>query len=154
MPVNDVTRALESSAPISREEVLGWMSAPDLLTRALVYRLTAKAWDRIRPELTQDQQCSFMAAYLIECIRANVRDDDWIHSGFEAAWELAAWLKHLATMPQTAKGIQSVAVQLKDLCTSALTTRRAIGSNAARWSTSSSTRHCAIVSDRGRVIPN
>jgi hypothetical protein len=36
-----------------------------------------------------------MADYLIECLLLNPESDDFLHSGFDAAHEIAAWLKHL-----------------------------------------------------------
>jgi hypothetical protein len=91
----EVREALESSAPIPRERVRQWMGASDLETRALVYKITDKGWCRIAPELTAEEQCEFMARYLIDCIEADRQDREIVHSGFEAAWEFAGWLKHL-----------------------------------------------------------
>ena len=83
--------------------MLAWMSEHDLETRAAVYQLTDEAWSRISPELSMEQQCSFMPDYLLDCIVANVQEQEPVHSGFEAAWEFSAWLKHLHNMPNTDK---------------------------------------------------
>jgi hypothetical protein len=91
----EVLEALQSSETIPREDVRRWMKDDDLETLALVYDLTNKAWSRITPELSGDEQCAFMTQYLIECITIDRKDGDYVHSGFEAAWEFAAWLKHL-----------------------------------------------------------
>jgi len=94
----EVLEAEQSASPIPRELVLRWMADPDLETRALVYRLTRKGWSRITPELNADEQCSFMARYLLDCMNTDPRGEENIHSGFEAAWEFASWLKHLRTL--------------------------------------------------------
>ena len=46
-------------------------SSVHLMTRSRVFHLTASAWSRIQPELTMDEQCEFMADYLLECIPSN-----------------------------------------------------------------------------------
>ena len=53
------------------------------------------AWDRIRPEPTMDEQCAFMAEYLLDCLVRDSAPDDFIHGGFESGSAIAAWLKHL-----------------------------------------------------------
>ena len=106
---------MRSEGPIDRARVLNWMTQPDLETRALVYSLTDNAWSRITPELTMEQQCSFMQKYLLDAVGANRRDEECIHSGFEAAWELAAWLKHLYCLPKTEKIIARVVADLEQL---------------------------------------
>lgn len=60
-----------------------------------MYLLTSKAWYRIQPELTKEEPCYFMLKYLIDCMREDHEDSEFIHSGFEAADEFARWLKHL-----------------------------------------------------------
>ena len=96
-----VLTAMHANEVISRDQVIAWMANPNIETRAAVYRLTNVAWDRIRPEIPGHQQCGFMLEYLIDCIRANREAGDYVHSGFEAAWELAAWLKHLHLRGET-----------------------------------------------------
>jgi hypothetical protein len=71
------------------------MGDGDLRTRGAVYHLTAQAWERIVPELSMSEQCSFMAGYLFDCLILNPKSEDYVYGGFEAAWELASWLKHL-----------------------------------------------------------
>lgn len=111
----EVLDALRSHGAIARADVLRWMSDSDLETRALVYRLTDEAWSRITPELSMKEQCAFMGKYLLECIAANRTDEDHIHSGFEAAWELAAWLKHLEPMEGSEKMIREVVRDLEQV---------------------------------------
>ena len=80
---------------ILRDQVVGWMAATDLQTRAIVYALTERAWSRIQPPISGAVQCKFMASYLVDCIEKNPEGNDYLHGGFEAAYEFAAWLKHL-----------------------------------------------------------
>src|SRR5713226_4791810 len=89
------------------------MQDPDLETRALVYELTDRHWSRISPELSMNEQCSFMSRYLLDCLAANRQDEEHVHSGFEAAWELASWLKHLRTLEGTEKVIERVVRDLE-----------------------------------------
>lgn len=90
-----VLRALRSDGAIPRDQVQAWMSVEDLPTRAAVYALTEQAWSRIRPSIPGEIQCPFMASYLLACIEQNPKGGEHLHSGFEAAYEFAAWLKHL-----------------------------------------------------------
>jgi hypothetical protein len=115
----EVLQALGSDGNILRSDVLRWMSDRDLETRALVYELTRNAWSRITPELSMNEQCSFMGEYLLECIAANRQNEDHIHSGFEAAWELAAWLKHLQPIKAAEPVIRKVVRDLENLYRSA-----------------------------------
>jgi len=117
--MNDVTLevldALGSEEPIARKSVLRWITERDLETRALVYRLTNIGWSRIHPEISMSEQCHFMAEYLFDCIALNSNGNDAIHSGFEAAWEFAAWLKHLDKVAQTDSLIADIVSDLEAL---------------------------------------
>ena len=64
MPVANVIEALKGEGPISKDWILAWMDEPDIRTRGAVYELTRRAWSRITPELSMQEQCSFMADYL------------------------------------------------------------------------------------------
>jgi len=109
--------ALHESTEIARATVQVWMSATDLRIRAETYVLTGKAWDRITPELSGEQQCTFTAGYLLDCVERDVRDDDYIHNGFEAAWELARWIKHVVNIPGIERFVTSVVSRLEELFT-------------------------------------
>jgi len=91
----EVEVVISGTGPISRSQYDRWILG-DLSTRARVYALTSSHWSRIRPEPTGAQHCRFMADYLIECLIRDPEGDDFVHGGFEAAREIAAWLKHLA----------------------------------------------------------
>jgi len=116
-PSHEALLALRGSGPISREDLRRWMNA-DVETKAIVYVLTDKAWSRIEPELSLSEQCTFMRDYLCECLVAGCstgETGDYVHSGFEAAWELAAWLKHLAHIEGTSAIIKGVAAKLGEI---------------------------------------
>ena len=94
---DEVEVALSGTGTIARAEYQRWIRG-DLRTRARVYAFTASQWSRIQPEPSGTEHCRFMADYLIECLLQNPEgDDDFLHSGFEAGYEIAAWLKHLVT---------------------------------------------------------
>lgn len=111
--LSKVLVAIEGDGPIARDRVRQWMTEGDLPTRGAVYFLTRQAWSRISPKLTGDEQCAFMRSYLLDCIVADPSHGDFLHSGFEAAWDLAAWLKHLLSMPNTDNVIREVSANLR-----------------------------------------
>jgi hypothetical protein len=53
-----------------------------------------------------------MADYLIECLVQNPEGDDFLHNGFDAGWEMAAWLKHLAKTGDLRAVLTEVAARL------------------------------------------
>ena len=85
----EVEVAISGMGPISRSQYDRCIRG-DLSTRARVYALTSSHWSRIRPEPTGAQHCRFMADYLIECLIRDPEGDDFVHSGFDAAREIAA----------------------------------------------------------------
>jgi len=112
MSLRQVVTALNGAGPISKERVLSWMRESDIKTRGAVYVLTNRAWTRITPELSMEEQCSFMASYLIECLVTDPKKSKWVHSGFYAGYEIVAWLKHIRRIPGHSKVIIAVAAQL------------------------------------------
>ena len=111
MPPKDVRAALNGEDMIPKERVLGWMRESALDTRGAVYQLTRTEWARIQPELTMSEQCEFMLDYLVECLVKDPASSKWAHTGFEAGWELASWLKHLKRLPDTNDFLARVAAQ-------------------------------------------
>ena len=91
----EALEALHSSQPIPHQQVIDWIGSGDLETWGVLYVLTDKAYSRIKPELGMHDTCSFIENYLVKCLIENPEASDWIHSGYEAAWDLAGWLKHL-----------------------------------------------------------
>jgi hypothetical protein len=86
--------ALRSGELVARDDVRRWIDTGDLLTWSVVYELTASGWSRIQPEIPGEEQTEFLRRYLLRCIEENPAAGDYLHGGFEAAWELAATLKH------------------------------------------------------------
>jgi hypothetical protein len=86
--------ALSSGGTVARDDVRRWIDSGDLLTWSVVYALAATAWARIEPELSAEEHLEFMRRYLLRCIEENPPSGEHLHGGFEAAWELAATLKH------------------------------------------------------------
>lgn len=111
----EILALMGSSETISHQRVLDWMKSPDLRIRGALYALTDTAWDRIRPEINMYEQCNFMADYLLDCIKNNPSSEDYLHSGYEAAWELSDWMKHLLTMENSNETLKGVASRLEHL---------------------------------------
>jgi hypothetical protein len=114
MPVDEVVDALNGKDPIPKERVLAWMREPSLATRGAVYVLTDREWSRIQPELSMQEQCTFMGNYLVECLASDPPETDWVHRGFEAGHLLAAWFKHLHGIAGTKQVLTSAAAQLTE----------------------------------------
>lgn len=93
--ISSVVTALQSNGPVSAEEVLRWMRDGELRVRGAAYHFLQRARDRIVPPLSIAEQCSFMLDYLFECLLVHPQPGDYLHSGFEAARELAAWVNQL-----------------------------------------------------------
>jgi hypothetical protein len=94
MSYAEVMRALAGTEPIPRDDLRRWIETGDLLTWSAVFAVTEQAWTRIAPEVPLDEQIDFMRRYLLRCIEENPSPGEHLHGGFEAAWELAACLKH------------------------------------------------------------
>jgi len=92
-----------------------WAQDYDLGTQARAYHLSGRHWQRIQPEPSLNEQCGVMARYLLTCLATNPEPDDWVHSGFEAGYEITDWLKHLVKRPDTTKVIANVASELERL---------------------------------------
>ncbi|HUP59191.1 MAG TPA: hypothetical protein VNA69_02100 [Thermoanaerobaculia bacterium] len=93
MSYADVVRHLNSGEAIPRDDVRRWIDEGELLTWSAVYALAEHAAARIQPELSSDEQIDFMRRYLLRCIEENPAPGDYLHGGYQAAWELAGALK-------------------------------------------------------------
>ena len=89
---------LKLDEDIPRERVLSWIASKDLEIWAVLYVLTDKAYWRIKPEVGMIATCNFIKNYLLRCLAENPDAGGYIHSGYEAARELAGWLKHLENL--------------------------------------------------------
>jgi len=109
----EIVRRLHSDEGITRDEVRRWMDSGDLLTWSAVYELTRQAWSRIQPEIPADEMVEFMRRYLLRCVEENPPSGDYLHGGYEAAWELAACLKHWREQGgKSAKTLRGIALDL------------------------------------------
>jgi hypothetical protein len=112
----DAVRQLESTESIKRDDVRRWIDSGDLLTWSAVYTLTRAAWTRIEPEIPAEEQVDFMRRYLLRCIEENPAPGDHLHGGYEAAWELAACLKHWRRAGgKSAGALRGIAVDLEKM---------------------------------------
>lgn len=85
----EALRYLASSEPVPREELQRWIDSGDLLTWSAVYALL----ELPAAPLPAEEAADFMRRYLLRCIEENPSPGDYLHGGYEAAWELAAMLK-------------------------------------------------------------
>ncbi len=112
----EVLALLSCDEPIARDDVRRWIDSGELLTWSAVYALTGKAWSRIEPEMSGDEQVAFMCRYLLRCIEENPVSGEHLHSGYEAAWELAACLKQWRRMGVRVAGrMRGIAADLERL---------------------------------------
>jgi len=109
--------AIAGSGIVPKNDYLRWARSGDLATQARAFHLSGNAWRRIVPEPTMDEQCDVMADYLLACVSVNPDPDgdDFLHSGFDAGYTLAAWLKHLGRIPNAVDVIPRVSRRLEDL---------------------------------------
>lgn len=69
----------------------------------------------IKPEPDMDETCGFMIGYLLRCIHENGQDDGDVPTGYEAAWDLGACLKHWARkLPETQPVLSEAASRIAD----------------------------------------
>ena len=108
----EVLRHLGSDEPAARDDVRRWIDSGDLLTWSAVYALLEKPATPFPPEEAAD----FMRRYLIRCIEENPSPGDYVHGGYEAAWELAAALKEWRRRGgRVAASIRGIALELEKL---------------------------------------
>ena len=117
MSYAEVLSALQGDGAIARDDVRRWIDSGDLLTWSGVYTLTAdKAWARIQPEIPLEEQVDFMRRYLVRCVDENPTPGEHLHGGYEAAWELAACMKHWRKLGgRAAASVRGIAVELEKL---------------------------------------
>ena len=89
-----IVALLASEETVARDRVRSWMASDDLETLAATYALLDEAGRRIEPELSPEETTDMMRRYLLRCIEVNPPAGEYVHGGFEAAWALAACLKH------------------------------------------------------------
>src|SRR5258708_4728375 len=109
---SEVEDALARTHDVSNAAYSRWTRESGLATRARVGRLGELGWSRIQPEPSTSEHWTFVTAYLLDCILQDPTVDDYIHSGFEAAHDMAAWLKYLASIEDGAPVVVKVAETL------------------------------------------
>jgi hypothetical protein len=102
----EAARYLDRGETVAREDVRRWIDSGDLLTWGAVYELL-----RLHPELIGDDHIDFSRRYLLRCLEENPRGGDYLHGGYEAAWELAACLKRWSNN----KVLRGIAIDLDKL---------------------------------------
>ncbi|HUR80813.1 MAG TPA: hypothetical protein VM733_08605 [Thermoanaerobaculia bacterium] len=116
MSYAEALAALRGEGAIARDDVRRWIDSGDLLTWSVVYTLTDSAWSRIQPEIPAEEQVEFMRRYLLRCIDENPTPGDYLHGGYEAAWDLAACMKRWRQLGGRAAGaLRGVAIDLEKL---------------------------------------
>ncbi len=114
---SDIRNRLTARDRFSLAEVRRWMTEEsDLELWSAVYEVLGPGWKLIKPEPDMDETCRFMTRYLLRCIHENTRNVDFgLPTGYEAAHELAACLKHWAArLPETAPVLNEVSALITD----------------------------------------
>lgn len=97
----EVVRCLQGDEEIASDDVRRWIDSGDLLTWSAVY------------ELLGGKDTDFARAYLLRCLAENPPGGDYLHGGYEAAWELAARLKEWRVVQP--KALRGVIIELEKL---------------------------------------
>ena len=109
----EVVRRLGSEERIARDDVRRWIDSGDLLTWSAVHALLRDAGARIDPAISAGEQADFMRRYLLRCIEENPSPGEYLHGGYQAAWELAARLKEWRGHGgKPAKALRGIALDL------------------------------------------
>ena len=116
MSYAEVVRQLAGTEAIGRDEIRRWIESGDLLTWSAVFAITEQAWARITPEIAIDEQIDFMRRYLLRCIEENPSPGEHLHGGYEAAWELAACMKHWRALGgKAAAHVRGISLELEKM---------------------------------------
>ena len=108
----DAVRQLRADGAVSRDDLRRWIDSGDLLTWSAVYALL----ERPSAEVPADEAADFMRRYLLRCIEENPTPGDYLHGGFEAAWDLAALMKQWRQRGgRAASTIRGIALELEKL---------------------------------------
>ena len=106
----EALRQLSSDERASRDDVHRWIDSGDLLTWSAVFALIEKT------DLAVEEQIDFMRRYLLRCIEENPTPGDYLHGGYQAAWELAGRLKHWrAQGGRATKVLRGIALDLEKI---------------------------------------
>lgn len=106
----EVLRQLSSGERIARDDVRRWIDSGDLLTWSAVYALIEKT------DVPLEEQFDFMRRYLLRCIEENPTPGDYLHGGYQAAWELAGQLRQWRTKGgRAANALRGIALDLEKI---------------------------------------
>ena len=113
---SDIRERLTARDRFSLAEVRRWIAdESNLELSSAVYDVLGPGWKLIKPEPDMDETCRFMTRYLLRCIHVNVQDAGDVPTGYEAAWDLAACLKHWAgKLPETQPVLREAASRMTD----------------------------------------
>ena len=112
MDYPEAVRHLSEDLPVAPEELRRWIDSGDLLTWSAVYALLERPSTQFPPEEAAD----FMRRYLLRCIEENPAPGDYLHGGYEAAWDLAALLKEWRRRGgRVAATVRGIALELEKL---------------------------------------
>lgn len=108
----EVLRHLGDGVPAGKDLIQRWIDSGDLLTWSAVYALLEQPSTQFPPE----EAAEFMRRYLMRCVEENPAPGDYLHGGYEAAWELAALLKEWRRRGgRLGTSVRSIAVELEKL---------------------------------------
>lgn len=108
----EVLRHLDSNESAPHDEIRRWIDSGDLLTWSAVYALLEKP----STQFPAGEAADFMRRYLMRCIEENPAPGDYLHGGYEAAWDLAALMKEWRRRGgRTASAIRGMALELEKL---------------------------------------
>jgi hypothetical protein len=80
---------------ITRAEIDALAATDDLDAWSAVHDALSQTHCRVHPVPDPMERWSFIRKYLLRCIQQNPPSNH-VHSGYEAAWELAGWIKSWA----------------------------------------------------------
>lgn len=116
MSYAEVLQALQSDAPVAREDVRRWIDSGDLLTWSAVFTLLEEAGSRVQPEVPLEEQVDFTRRYLMRCLDENPTPGEHLHGGYEAAWELARCVREWRRLGgRAAAAVRGIALELEKL---------------------------------------
>ncbi|HYM62872.1 MAG TPA: hypothetical protein VEZ11_18445 [Thermoanaerobaculia bacterium] len=96
---------------IPASELRQWTASGDIRLWALVCELLRVAETRIEPAPPPEEIADLMRRYFVRCIDENPRPGEYLHGGYEAAWDLAQYLKRWAILGLSAP-IEATAADL------------------------------------------
>ena len=102
----EALRYLQEGEPVAAEDLQRWIDSGDLLTWSAVFALL----ERPSTAYPAGDAADFMRRYLLRCVEENPPSGDYLHGGYEAAWELAGLLKKWGS-----RSIRGIVVDLERL---------------------------------------